>query len=87
VLKRKLQLFLLNFCFTMTTYRDSSSSTHVLELFSTNRLAHETGLKAALCHLDALGGHSGLQPAIEHLLSFPHVFAYIVSGISQTLFS
>ncbi|KIK41852.1 hypothetical protein CY34DRAFT_84670 [Suillus luteus UH-Slu-Lm8-n1] len=63
----------------MTTNHNSSSSTHVLELFSTNRLAHEIGLKAALCHLDALGGHSGLQPAIEHLLSFPHVFAYIVS--------
>ncbi|KAG1718561.1 hypothetical protein EDB19DRAFT_1837892 [Suillus lakei] len=58
---------------------NSSSSTHMMELFSTNRLADETGLRAALCHLDALGGHSGLQPAIEHLLSLPHVFAYIVS--------
>ncbi|KAG1719467.1 hypothetical protein EDB19DRAFT_2045105 [Suillus lakei] len=58
---------------------NSSSSTHMMELFSTNRLADETGLRAALCHLDALGGRSGLQPAIEHLLSFPHVFAYIVS--------
>ncbi|KAG1864912.1 hypothetical protein F4604DRAFT_1683323 [Suillus subluteus] len=55
------------------------TSTHMLELFSTNRLADETGLRAALCHLDAVGGHSGLQPAIEHLLSLPHVFAYIVS--------
>jgi hypothetical protein len=59
----------------------------MLELFSTNRLADEIGLRAALCHLDALGDHSGLQPAIEHLLSLPHVFAYIVSGISQTSFS
>ncbi|KAG2034062.1 hypothetical protein BDR03DRAFT_993883 [Suillus americanus] len=61
----------------METY--SSSSTRMLELFSTNRLADETGLRAALCHLDALRGHSGLQPAIEHMLSLPHVFAYIVS--------
>jgi len=56
----------------------------MLELFSTNRLADETGLRAALHHLDTLRGHSGLQPAIEHLLSLPHVFAYIVSGILQT---
>ncbi|KAG1889227.1 hypothetical protein F4604DRAFT_1950186 [Suillus subluteus] len=61
----------------MKTY--SSSSTHMLKLFSTNRLANETGLRAALCHLDALGGYNGLQPTIEHLLSLPHVFAYIVS--------
>ncbi|KAG2132368.1 hypothetical protein DEU56DRAFT_981701 [Suillus clintonianus] len=58
---------------------NSSSSTHMLELFSTNRLADETGLRAALRHLDALGGHSELQHAVEHLLSLPHVFAYIVS--------
>ncbi|KAG2034294.1 hypothetical protein BDR03DRAFT_1093813 [Suillus americanus] len=61
----------------MKTY--SSSSTHMPELFSTNRLANETGLRAALCHLDALGGHSELQPVIEYLLSLPYVFAYIVS--------
>jgi hypothetical protein len=47
----------------------------MLELFSTSRLADETGLRAALCHLNALGGHSELQSAIEHLLSLPHVFA------------
>ncbi|KAG1828749.1 hypothetical protein DFJ58DRAFT_737663 [Suillus subalutaceus] len=58
----------------MTTYSSSS-----MELFSTNQLADETGLRAALCHLDALGGHSGLQPTIEYLLSLPHVFAHIVS--------
>ncbi|KAG1825456.1 uncharacterized protein BJ212DRAFT_276627 [Suillus subaureus] len=69
--------FLISSCFTMNTF--SSSSTHMLELFSAKRLANETGLRAALCHLDALGGRSGLQPAIEHLLSLPHVFAYIVS--------
>ncbi|KAG2109747.1 uncharacterized protein F5147DRAFT_150702 [Suillus discolor] len=56
-----------------------SSTLPMSELFSTNRLAHETGLRAALCHLDALGGHNGLQPAIEHLLSHPRIFAYIVS--------
>lgn len=72
-----LKFFSISSCFNMTTY--SSSSTHMLELFSTNRLADETGLRAALCHLNALGGHSELQPAIEHLLSLPHVFAYIVS--------
>jgi len=57
------------------------------DLFSTSRLANEAGLRTALYHLDTiLTSRGGLQAAVEHLLTLPHVFAYIVSGISQTFF-
>ncbi|KAG1738617.1 uncharacterized protein EDB91DRAFT_1249139 [Suillus paluster] len=53
----------------------------MLDLFSKDRIVNEAGLRAALHHLDAIStsGATGLQATIEHLLSSPHVFAYIIS--------
>ncbi|KAG1738629.1 uncharacterized protein EDB91DRAFT_1347576 [Suillus paluster] len=53
----------------------------MLDLFSKDRIVNEAGLRAALNHLDAIStsGATGLQATIEHLLSSPHAFAYIIS--------
>ncbi|KAG2085197.1 uncharacterized protein F5147DRAFT_794237 [Suillus discolor] len=53
----------------------------MLDLFSKDRIVNETGLRAALRHLDAMSssGATALQATVEHMLSSPHIFAYIIS--------
>ncbi|KAG2160214.1 uncharacterized protein EDB93DRAFT_1324636 [Suillus bovinus] len=50
-------------------------------LLSKDRIVNEAGLRAALHHLDAISssGATALQATVEHMLSSPHVFAYIFS--------
>lgn len=60
----------------------------MLDLLSKDRIVNEAGLRAALYHLDTVSssGASALRATVEHMLSSPHIFAYIISGISQTFF-
>ncbi|KAG2108067.1 P-loop containing nucleoside triphosphate hydrolase protein [Suillus discolor] len=53
----------------------------MLDLFSKDRIVNEAGLRAALRHLDARSssGATALQATVEHMLSSPHIFAYIIS--------
>ncbi|KAG1854678.1 hypothetical protein C8R48DRAFT_721046 [Suillus tomentosus] len=53
----------------------------MLDLFSKDRIVNEAGLRAALRHLDAMSssGATALQATVEHMLSSPHIFAYIIS--------
>ncbi|KAG1889225.1 hypothetical protein F4604DRAFT_1612723 [Suillus subluteus] len=53
----------------------------MLDLLSKDRIVDEAGLRAALYHLDAVSssGAARLQATVEHMLSSPYVFAYIIS--------
>ncbi|KAG2091484.1 uncharacterized protein F5147DRAFT_822994 [Suillus discolor] len=53
----------------------------MLDLLSKDRIVDEAGLRAALYHLDTISssGATALQATVEHMLSSPHVFAYIIS--------
>ncbi|KAG1807540.1 P-loop containing nucleoside triphosphate hydrolase protein [Suillus variegatus] len=53
----------------------------MLDLLSKDRIVNEAGLRAALYHLDAIStsGATALQATVEHMLSSPHIFAYIIS--------
>jgi hypothetical protein len=54
----------------------------MMDLLSKDRILDPAGLRAALNAISV----TGLQAAVEHLLSVPEVFAYIISGISNTSF-
>jgi hypothetical protein len=60
----------------------------MLDLLSKDRIVNEAGLRAALYHLDTIlsSGATALQATVERMLLSPHIFAYIISGISQTFF-
>ncbi|KAG2139121.1 uncharacterized protein EDB93DRAFT_708493 [Suillus bovinus] len=53
----------------------------MLNLLSKDRIVNETGLRAALHYLDAVSslGATALRATVEHMLSSPHIFAYIIS--------
>jgi hypothetical protein len=54
----------------------------MLDLLSKDRIVDVAGLRVATDALSTLAA-TGLQAVVQHLLSKPEIFAYIISGISN----
>ncbi|OJA12527.1 hypothetical protein AZE42_07157, partial [Rhizopogon vesiculosus] len=60
----------------------------MLDLLSKDQIVDAAGLRAAIDALSTFRlAATGLQAVVDHLLSIPEVFAYIISGISNVLLS
>jgi hypothetical protein len=55
----------------------------MMDLLSKEQIVDSVGLRAALDAISASAA-TGLRTVVEHLLSVPEVFAYIISGILDT---